>query len=804
MFASLDFICDYCDRAFTRKYNLQTHIENCHMTTDCLCRICGQSFGSPAGMQQHYIRGHNRHNQPFPECDICGRIFTRKQNILLHMTSVHLHAVLPEIRCKHCYRTFATERNLKRHLNQQHNPDVEYPICNECHKIYKTKTALLNHISRDHEAEDSIEVDDIRCKLCGKTYINKRNLKRHIEQSHGEREKEEIRCDICTKTYSTNHSLKRHVRTCHATNDPDTYQCEICYKMITGKENIDVHIQNYHQPKDEDEDCNDENDSQKNLYFCEECNNSFVEEPLLRQHVKSEHSFDSFYNYCKKSLIIKCGLSEMPVLIKTETSCIYNCEYCTNNFTSVYELKDHMKVSHDKEYSLCVCNVCFGKFYCKETIFEHKKICIPPPNVNACMHCDKLFTDISSLEFHTRIFHPQAQIADSKISSTFTEDLCDTLNYKCSHCDRVYYSERSLKHHIKLKHTTDEAVECEICGKQCNNKYYLASHIKIVHNNDSWAKCDYCNKEFKSKRNIRRHIECTHLGMQRYKCIECETLFKEKRSLRKHVRTKHPNSAIFPQCHVCYKRFESAKSCKIHLKLLHSFNMNTYPCDLCSVSFSSNEALLIHLRTKHLAEDEIYKCEECNLVFKGHEKFDQHNELNHVNLVPNVKQKLLPQCVICMKDFSTRKTLKRHIKKFHHGFDVDELANFGTRKRNFKVDCEDCLKNFNDDLYLHVYQKQKHVRDSIIFKCDSCNTAFNTLEYSVQRYKMANLDLYKSKMILSELCTTEMSIDGEGDDENDENSFSGFGSLHEMMEPESTTIDIQIKLEPEDPDYDIN
>ncbi|KAG6461216.1 hypothetical protein O3G_MSEX012497 [Manduca sexta] len=415
---------------------------------------------------------------------------------------------------------------------------------------------------------------------------------------------------------------------------------------------------------------------------------------------------------------------------------------------------------------------------------HHRKVCLPPPNVNSCSHCDKLFTDISSLEFHTRIFHPQSQIADSNITSTADET--DVGYFRCTHCDRVYYSERSLKHHVKLKHTTDVAMECEYCGKICSNKYYLASHVKIVHSNDSWSKCDYCEKLFKSKRNIRRHIEYTHLGMQRYKCIECETLFKEKRSLRKHVRTKHPNSASFPQCHICYKRFESAKSCKIHLKLLHSFNMNTYPCDLCPVSFSSKEALDIHLQTKHLAEDEIYKCEECNLVFKGHEKFEQHNEEFHVSLFPNIKQKVLPRCILCMKDFSTRKTLKRHIKKFHDGFDVDELATFGSKRRVFTIDCEECIRNFSDEFHLNVYNKLKHLRDSVIFKCEECKVSYNSLEYSIQRYKLFNMDACKSKMILSELCTAEMS--------DDEATYSGFGSLHELVEPESTTVEIKCEL----------
>lgn len=55
-------------------------------------------------------------------------------------------------------------------------------------------------------------------------------------------------------------------------------------------------------------------------------------------------------------------------------------------------------------------------------MFEHKKVCLPPPNVNSCNFCDKLFTDISSLEFHVRIFHPQAQIADNDVTSTNVED----------------------------------------------------------------------------------------------------------------------------------------------------------------------------------------------------------------------------------------------------------------------------------------------------------------------------------------------------------------------------------------------
>lgn len=781
MFTLTDFVCDYCGRSFTRKHNLQTHIENCHINFSCKCDICGQSFGSPAGLQLHLSRGHNRYEQPFPECDLCGRIFTRKQNIMSHMITVHLQGVGPEIRCKFCEKVFTTDRNLKRHVNQIHNPNAQYPTCDLCKKVFKGKHSLIAHIQAVH---NSSERDIIKCELCNKIYTNNRNLKRHIEMFHGE--KEEFKCDICPKVYTSNQSLKRHSRKAHNTDNLDEFTCATCTKPINGRENLESHIQVYHK-----QDLSNSNDSNEvdpaNKVSCHKCGRYFEEEPLLRQHIKHEHSFKTFYKYCKNSLVNQID----RVKQKNNILCFYNCEFCSHVFDSVFGLKVHMRINHDREYCLSTCNVCFKKFYSKESVLEHKKICVPPANVNSCSHCDKLFTDISSLQFHTKIFHPQTQIADSHISSTNLDDSMDVSCYKCGHCNRVYYSERSLKHHVKLKHTTDEAVECEICGKVCSNKYYLASHSKIVHNN-SWSKCDYCDKQFKSKRNIRRHIEYTHLGMQRYKCIECETLFKEKRSLRKHVRTKHPDSVIFPQCQFCQKRFESAKSCKIHLKLLHSFNMNTYPCHMCSVSFSSNKALGIHLRTKHLAEDDIYKCQDCNLVFKGQEKFEQHNEVFHVNLIKNLKQKIMPRCIICMKDFSTRKSLKRHIKKFHAGFDPEELADFGTEKRNFDIDCEDCIKNFNDSFYHNIYQKLKHLNDSIIFKCENCNSSFNTLEYSIQRYKITNLDR-RTKMVLSELCTAEMS---EEDD-------SRFGSIQESMEPESTTQDIVIKQEPDMTDCNI-
>ncbi|XP_072946981.1 uncharacterized protein [Epargyreus clarus] len=529
-----EFICNYCSRSFTRKYNIVNHIQNFHMNTSCYCEICEQKFGSPAGLQLHLNKGHNRYKQPNPECDVCGKIFTRKANIIPHLATMHDIGVVPSLACNVCSKTFTTERNLKRHVLKLHNPYFENPICDECNMVFRVKQALISHIESTH----NISVKDInRCYLCERVYCLEKNLKRHVEIYHGEKYEIEnkYKCHYCPKEYTTNHSLKRHFRAVHVENQNETQD------IVDKKKSCQC-----------------------------DCGKTFDEEPLLRQHIKNEHPFDVFYTYCKNFLLrtnnVDKNVNEKDLEQKNDK--VNKCESFSETFDSMDDLRNHIQLKHCTKLSLDTCNVCFTKFVSKDALDRHRKGCIPPDNVNRCKHCEKLFTEVESLKFHIKIFHPT------------------------------------------VPRTSDLSLE----------------ELDEVPND---LKCEYCDKLFKVKQNVKKHIEYVHLGMLRYKCLDCESIFTERRNLRKHIRLKHVNSKNFPKCNFCKKRFESAKAFQEHLENAHSYVTKTFPCELCSQSFESNDALEIHMKIEHTEQDELFKCENCSLIVQGFELFEKHKEKCH-------------------------------------------------------------------------------------------------------------------------------------------------------------------------------
>ncbi|XP_023393904.1 zinc finger protein 366 [Pteropus vampyrus] len=302
--------CPNCEKSYTSKYNLVTHIlghsgikphactrcgklfkQLSHLHTHMLthqgtrphkCQVCHKAFTQTSHLKRHMMQ----HSEVKPHnCRVCGRGFAYPSELKAHEAK---HASGRENICVECGLDFPTLAQLKRHLTTHRGP-IQYN-CSECDKTFQYPSQLQNHMMKHKDIRPYI------CSECGMEFVQPHHLKQHSLTHKGVKEH---KCGICGREFTLLANMKRHVL---IHTNIRAYQCHLCYKSFVQKQTLKAHMIVHSDVKP---------------FKCKLCGKEFNRMHNLMGHMHLHSDSKPF-----------------------------KCLYCPSKFTLKGNLTRHMKVKH--------------------------------------------------------------------------------------------------------------------------------------------------------------------------------------------------------------------------------------------------------------------------------------------------------------------------------------------------------------------------------------------------------------------------------------------------------------------------
>ena len=197
--------CNQCKKSFSLKERMVQHAQKIHLN----CADCDYSSISESRLKIHLETVHQKARTH--KCDQCQKSFSRKGALNTHIKGYckGFHQKIKAYKCQDCNKNFSNKYVLASHVDWAHLK-IDRPkkfICEKCDATFEQKQYIEHHMNKVH-----LNVKPYECNLCEMSFFIKNQLKTHLKKSHKVKPYE---CYFCQKAFFIKAKLKTHLKRSH-------------------------------------------------------------------------------------------------------------------------------------------------------------------------------------------------------------------------------------------------------------------------------------------------------------------------------------------------------------------------------------------------------------------------------------------------------------------------------------------------------------------------------------------------------------------------------------------------------------
>lgn len=476
------------------------------------CHICAKVFGDTTRMKRHLLSHSDK--KPF-KCHLCGWGFHQKTNMERHLAS---HTKEGEGHpCNYCNSWFTTKSVVSLHIRDAHQGKPATKTSryedDDTYSPHKTPENHVKKLTRPDTVIQPVMGDDdlsnLKCNICGKTFVKKTNLKHHLMLHRGEKP---WKCHICGWRFVQKCNLKKHIET----HSSGTYKCPHCDIKFASKGAVSGHIDLVHSSKHNSIILNTEvivNPEEDE----EEIEVPAPEEPAKPKSGQSTPS-NNWWNHIEEN-----SEPENKMVIASKTLTQKSSPLNNSKVTSLPKLEQILKTFP--------CKTCSKVFSSKKELDNHVLVHNAGMKPYACPICGLRFHLIHNMKRHL-LTHEESGDIEKGTAAGLLEAVEATATKAQSSADQASGA---------VTTNANGYMKCNLCKKWFSEEAALRRHME-VHSEKRPHACPICGWRFKQMHNMKRHL-MTHSGAKPYACDFCDKSYTDNYSLKQHVAKIHPDVA---------------------------------------------------------------------------------------------------------------------------------------------------------------------------------------------------------------------------------------------------------------------